>query len=200
MLTPACKEWDEYFSMCEMLDRMRENPHAKRVTIEALSAAVVSKIRQCRLGIYNIERTDMEKVEVFLRDNQLSSLLEISRNTGIGHDRLKEIFFNHRKKFFIFRADANGDDSVCYSVLEEDISLRKCKTKSEKDRVRIDRKCLVARWMRYRGFIDPKFFHQPMNMTMKDLTRLLRSLGYSYRGVQFGDENRDVFFGDSNGL
>ena len=214
MLQPEAVEWDEYFAMCSLQERgaSRSCPEASK----RLSDSRISKLRQCRLGINNMPVEHSVNVAKFLKAHQLSTLLEISHNTGIGHDTLKDVLYAGRVEelFFMFKTDALGDSQVYYSVLDNGAGPwagpaaqekpRKRQTAAEKRKLAADRRrsakeeiecrSFVVRWMGYRGFIDPKFFHLPMGMSEDFLTGLLRDLYYREEEVGVSQDKRPVFF------
>jgi len=111
MLAPDAVEWDEYFGMCALHER-----RTGKVSHEAeqkMAKSRISKLRQCRHGVFNLPVEYSDKVEEYLRHNQLSTLIEIAHNTGVGHDALKEILYQGRKNLFsMFRTAALGDCGV----------------------------------------------------------------------------------------
>lgn len=180
MLAPTAREWDEYFSMCGLGNKNEE-----------VNAARLKKLRQCKNGVENIPETAKSILRRFLLANQLSPLHEISMFTGIGPDRIKEVFFENRDKFFVFRTGAEGDDTVYYSALEEPIPERPLKTAN------LLRRMMIVRWMSYRGFIEPHYCHQPLGMSICQLSRHLSDMKYRREDVEFGDGKRTVFFDNS---
>jgi hypothetical protein len=179
MIDPRAAEWDEYFELCKV------TPGSNR---EELAIQRVAKLRQCISGVRNSPIPEAERIEKFLLANQMSTLIELSNGTGIGHDRLKEVLLMFRKKFFVFRADACGNDAVVYSALE------KKPTAKTRSRINIANRKTIARWMRFRGFIDAYFFHQPLNMEVDDLLKNLDQMGYPSRSVMFGNQSRLIHF------
>jgi hypothetical protein len=191
MLAPDAVEWDEYFGMCALHQRKEGKLSSEAESKMAKSR--ISKIRQCRHGVFNLPIEYSDKVEEYLRHNQLSTLVEISHNVGVGHDTLKEVLYQGRKnRFFMFRTDVLGDGCVYYSTLEDKIFPADVKRLSKRQRT--DRKSFVVRWMNYRKFIDPKFFHLPMNMKESALIRVLRDLEYYEEAIGVRQDRRVVFF------
>jgi hypothetical protein len=191
MLNPKAVEWDEYFGMCALQERMsgKTSPEAEY----KMAKSRLSKLRQCREGRVNTPVAESQKVEDYLRANQLSTLVEISHSTGIGHDTLKEILYQGRKDlFFMFRTDALGDSGVYYSVLETDTCPASARCPKRPSSIKC--RSYVVRWMGYRGFIDPKFFHLPMNMKEEALIYVLRDLKYREEEVGVSQDKRIVFF------
>ena len=167
MLSVMSREWDRYFAMCE-----DGSPAEERL----------KKLRTCKSGVLNVEDTDFARLRSFLLSNQLSVLQDVVSCTGIGHDVVKDTFFQNRDKFFMFRANALGDQTVLYSTLE-----------SQEEDPKKTRERMV-RWMWHRGFIDPYFFHQPIGMTIESLCEVLDDMQYPARNVNFGDSVRRVYF------
>lgn len=192
MLAPNCKEWDEYFHLCSVSEDMWDT--GRKVDVSNVLEACASKARQCRLGVFNVPEEDIDRVDKYLKSNQLSCLIDLSMGTGIDHDKLKDILFHNRDRFFMFRAEAKGDSRVLYSALEESLSQKNGDSKRVCARKKLQKRAMAVRWMSYRGFIDPRFFHQPMNLTENGLIELLRDLGYPNRDVEFGEGSRIVFF------
>jgi len=180
MLSPTAREWDEYFSLCRLSE-----------VNEEICLARLRKLRQCIDGVVNVPEPEVKTLTRFLRGNQLSPLHEIAMFTGIGPDRIKEVFFENRDKFFVFRTAAEGDDTVYYSALEEEIPDRPKRTAIKL------RRMMIVRWMRLRGFIEPYYVHQPMGMSIEELCDALDDMKYRRDEVQFGDGVRTVFFDNS---
>jgi hypothetical protein len=180
MLDPSAREWDEYFSMCGIKNANEE-----------VSAARLRKLRQCKDGIVNVPEPESKTLRRFLLEHQLSPLHEIAMFTGIGPDRIKEVFFDNRDKFFVFRTGARGDDTVYYSTLEKPIPERPVR------KSRLLRRMLIVRWMSYRGFIEPYYCHQPLGMSVHRLSKYLSDMSYRHEIVEFGDGKRSVFFDNS---
>lgn len=180
MLDPSAREWDEYFSMCS-LGQVNEE----------VSIARLKKLRQCKDGVVNVPESDVKILRAFLLENQLSPLHDIAMFTGVGPDRIKEVFFENRDKFFVFRTGAKGDETVYYSALEPEIPPT-----PEKKAIQL-RRMMVARWMRLRGFIEPYYVHQPLGMEIQHLSLTLDDMGYRREVVEFGDGKRPVYFDNS---
>tara|TARA_R110000824_G_scaffold526_7_gene3353 strand:+ start:643 stop:1236 length:594 start_codon:yes stop_codon:yes gene_type:complete len=180
MLVPTAREWDEYFSMCSLGQVNGE-----------ICAARLKKLRQCKNGVVNVPEPERKTLKRFLLDNQLSPLHEIAMFTGIGPDRIKEVFFENRDTFFVFRTAAKGDDTVYYSALENPIPERPLK------KAALLRRMMIVRWMSYRGFVEPYYCHQPLGMSVSQTSAHLRDMGYRHETVEFGDGNRSVFFDNS---
>jgi len=180
MLPPTAREWDEYFSLCKVGERNHE-----------VALARLRKLRQCIDGVLNEPDPDIDVLRRFLLANQLSPLHEIAMFTGVGPDRIKEVFFENRDKFFVFRTGAEGDETVYYSALEPEIPER-----PKKKAIQL-RRMMVARWMRLRGFIEPYYVHQPLGMSIDCLCLTLNNMGYRREVVEFGDGDRPVYFENS---
>jgi hypothetical protein len=175
MLHPTCKEWDDYFAMCDDGTSNEER---------------LAKLRQCVIGIRDSPVSEYEELRTFLLNNQLCPMLDIMDGTTMGYERVKDVLFHNRDVFFMFRANAYGDQTVRYSTLEEnpwDLA------DDEKQRIKKTRIQMVN-WMRIKGFIDPHFFHQPLGVSQESLRATLDDMLYPKRMVNFGDKKRLVYF------
>lgn len=183
MLPPTAIEWDEYFSLCEE-SRKPLPPDEKH----ALAILRCEKIHHIRTGTVSLPRDDEETLFGFLIKSQLSDIVTIVNETGLDHSVVKEIFFRNRDRFFVIRADADGDGTVRYAAAEPKILARPAHI------ARVERRKMVARWMRIKGFIDVHTFHEAMSLKQSVLNTVLKDMGYSRRIVQFGDKRRLIYF------
>lgn len=172
MLSPSATEWDEYFALC----------NSGRDLDIATAVDRIAKLRQCRDGVKTKPVPEIDQLRGFLRNNQLCELRDIVSCTEMGHDRVKDVLFNNRELFFVFRANAMGDSKVRYSVLED------LPANNKGDRIQ------MVHWMRIKGFIDPHYFHQPLNRTPEKLCEILDSMEYPKRITQIGDRKRMIYF------
>tara|TARA_R110002096_G_scaffold66682_2_gene162165 strand:- start:3426 stop:3974 length:549 start_codon:yes stop_codon:yes gene_type:complete len=180
MLHPSCKEWDDYFTMCEDGTSPEER---------------LSKLHQCRIGIRDSPVSEFEELRTFLKNNQLCRMIDIMDGTTMGYERVKDVLFHNRDVFFMFKANAKGDQTVRYSTLDErpwdELKGRSKATLMAKTK---GNRIQMVHWMRIMGFIDPYFFHLPIGITEKGLCSILDDMRYPRRLVDFGDKKRYVYF------